>query len=296
MSTSIDQAFVKQYEADVHHIFQREGGFLRPSVRMKTDVVGSSATFQKVGKGTATTKARHGTVTPMNQNHTPITVTLTDLYAGDWVDNLDEAKTNIDERMVIAKGGAWALGRAVDDNIITALSGTSETTITITPTSAATIRAGLTEMVEALDNNDVPNDGGRYGLMTPRLWSQAMAVKEFASEDWIGANGLPFTEGAPISQRWKPWNGVLWKVHNGLPNKGTATAKVYVYHKNSVGYAAGKHAGNVAANDGVAADITWHGDRAAHWVMHSMSGGAGRIDTTGIIQGTLDDTAAIVTS
>ena len=293
MATSITTAFITQYERDVHHIFQREGGFLRGSVRMKTDVVGSTAVFQKIAAGTATTKARHGTITPMNNAHTTATATLADFYAGDWVDKLDEAKINIDERMAIAKSGAWALGRKVDDQIIAVLAGTSETVVTVTVTSYAAILAGLLEMCENLDDNDVPNDGGRYGLLTPRMWSQAQTVKEFNNSDYVDVNGKTLTQGAPLSQRWLAWNGVLWKVHTGLTGKGTATASIFVYHKNAVGYASGAHAGNVASNEGVSADITWHGDRAAHFVNHAMSGGAVRIDDTGIIEGNLNDTAAI---
>jgi|TARA_R110001583_G_scaffold102740_7_gene249379 hypothetical protein len=295
MSTTITNAFITQYESDVHHIFQLEGGFLRPSVRTKS-VVGSSTTFQKIAKGTATTKARHGTITPMNQTHTAVSCTLSDFYAGDWADKLDEAKTNIDERMALAKGGAWALGRKVDNQVITVLDTTSESTVTITVTSAAAVRAGLLQVCEALDDNDVPNDGGRYGLLTPRAWSQAMTVKEFNSSDYVGPNGLAFTEGAPLSQKWKSWNNVLWKVHTDLPGKGTATAKVFVYHKNAIGYGYGAHAGNVAENEGVSADITWHGDRASHFVNHMMSGGACLIDTTGVIEGNLNDTTAIATT
>lgn len=295
MSTSITTSFIRQYERDVHHIFQLEGGFLRPSVRMKTDVVGSSTTFQKIGKGVATTKARHGTITPMNQTHTATEVTLADFYAGDWVDKLDEAKVNIDERMAIAKGGAWALGRKVDSQIITILDTTSESTISITVTSNAAVLNGLLQMVEALDDNDVPNDGGRYAILTPRMWARAQKVKEFNSADYVGANGQTLTEGAPLSQRWLAWNGVLWKVHTALPGKGTSTAANFIWHKNAVAYATGAHAGNVAANEGVAADITWHGDRASHFVNHMMSGQAGLIDTTGVIQSTSDDTAALAT-
>ena len=296
MSTSITTAFITQYEKDVHLIFQREGGFLRPSVRMKTGVVGSTAVFQKIAAGAATTKARHGTITPMNQTHTAPSATLVDFYAGDWVDKLDEAKINIDERMAIAKSGAWALGRKVDSQIITELATTTESTITVTVTSAALVRRGILEMVEALDANDVPNDGQRFGLVTPRLWSQIMTVKEFNAADYVTAQGLPLTQGAPRAQKWKDWNGVMWKVHTGLPGLGTATATGYVYHKNSIAYAAGAHAGNAAATEGVSADITWHGDRAAHFVNHSMSGGAVLVDTIGVIEGTWNDTTAIATT
>lgn len=64
----------------------------------------------------------------------------------------------------------------------------------------------------------------------------------------------------------------------------------------AIGYAVAQAAGNVAGNEAVAADITWHGDRAAHFVNHMMSGNAVMIDDTGVIEGTLNDTSAIVTS
>lgn len=293
MSTSIDTAFIRAYERDVHHIFQREGGILRPTVRVKDNIVGKSTTFQKIGSGTATTKARHGVITPMNQDHTAIECTLADFYAGDWVDKLDEAKTNIDERMAIAKGGAWALGRKVDDQIITELATTTSTAVTWTVTSQAAVRNALILMAEGLDSNDVPNDGQRFGALTPRCWAYAMTVKEFSSSDWVGANGLPFTEGAPI-RRFKNYLGIMWTVHTGLPGKATNSATVLAWHKNALGYATGAHAGNAAQNAGnaVMADITWHGDRASHFVNHAMSGGAKLIDTTGVIKGTVDDNEA----
>jgi hypothetical protein len=296
MSTSIDQAFIRQYEADVHLTFQREGGYLRPGVRMKTNILGKSTTFQKIGKGTATTKARHGVITPMNQDHTPHECTLVDFYAGDWVDKLDEAKINIDERMAIAKSGAYALGRKVDSQIITVLDSTTQTAVTITVTSSNAVRNGLLEMVEGLNGNDVPNDGGRYAILSPRMWSQAMTVKEFSSADWVGTDGLPYTKGAAFGVRWKDWMGVKWQMHTDTPGAGTATNKNYAWHKNAIGYATGRHAGNVAESESVSADITWHGDRAAHFVNHCMSGGSVMIDDTGVIEGTNDDTTAIATS
>jgi hypothetical protein len=88
MSTSLDQAFIKQYEREVHEAFQRQGSKLRNTVRSISNVNGSSAVFQKVGKGLASTKSTHGMVPVMNLDHTNIEVTLTDYYAGDWVDRI----------------------------------------------------------------------------------------------------------------------------------------------------------------------------------------------------------------
>jgi Phage capsid protein len=58
MSASIDQAFVKQYQAEVQEAYQRQGSKLRPTVRSKSEVRGASTIFQKVGLGTAAAKAQ----------------------------------------------------------------------------------------------------------------------------------------------------------------------------------------------------------------------------------------------
>ncbi len=297
MSTSIDQAFITSFEAKVHEVFQRKGAYLKDSVRLKTDVVGATAVFQKVGKGTATTKSRHGTIVPMNQEHTAPSVTLQDFYAGDWVDKLDEAKININDRDVIASGGAQALGRKVDDQITTVLDTTTQAAITLTLSNKGTVLASLLELVEAAWANDVPNDGQVFAILTPRLWSQAMTLDQFSRSEFVGADGMVFTQGPKIGvAAWKNWMNIKWKMQTGLPGATTASGKGWVYHMMAVGYAIARSAGNVAGRESVSADITWHGDRAAHFVNNMMSGNAVMIDDTGVIEASFDDTAAIVTT
>jgi len=297
MSTSIDTAFITSYEAKVHEVFQRKGSYLMDAVRKKTDVIGSTAVFQKIGKGVATTKARHGTITPMNQTHTAPSCTIADFYAGDYVDKLDESKTNINERDVLASGGAMALGRKVDDQITTILDTTTSTTITITVTNKANILATSLEFAEAAWDNDVPNDGEVFAIVSSRYWSQLMLVDQFMNSDYVRADGQAFVGGPTIGMgKWKDWMGIKWKMQTGLPGAGTATSKSFIWHKTSVAYASAAAAGNIAGNQTVAADITWHGDRAAHFVNHFMSGQACMIDDTGVIEANIDDTAAIATA
>jgi len=296
MATSITTSFVQEYMTDLHHVFQREGSMLKDTVFLKDGIVGSTAHFQKLGTGTATTKSRHGEITPMNVTHTAPSVALADFYAGEWSDSLDEAKVNIDVRLAYAKSGAMALGRKVDEQITTVLDSTTQSTVTLAVTSAAAIQAGLISMVEALDANSVPNDGQRYGVLTPRAYAQAMVVESFASSDYVGANGLPFGEGIPGHRKLRDWLGVKWGMLPSLPGQGTSTAKCFVYHKNAVGYAIQKADRNVSGGENVSADITWHGDRAAYFINHMMSGAAVMIDDTGVIEANLNDTTAIATS
>ena len=69
MANTIDQAFIKQFETEVHMAYQRMGSKLRNTVR-STNVSGSSARFQKIGAGSASTKSRNGNVAAMELAHT----------------------------------------------------------------------------------------------------------------------------------------------------------------------------------------------------------------------------------
>ncbi len=275
MATSIDQAFIKQFEREVHESYQRQGSKLRNTVRTISEVNGSTAVFQKVGKGTASTKSTHGMVPVMNLSHSAIECTLQDYYAGDWVDRLQELKINIDERQVIANAGAYALGRKTDELIITALAGVS---------GAQEIGDGNTGMTlpkvmsafEKLGAADVPDDGERYAIVGWKQWSELLQIDEFSSADYVGADDLPFN-----GTQAKRWLGALWIPHSGLPKDGNDIRSCFWYHRTALGHAAGSD---------VQTDITWHGDRAAHFVNNMMSQGAARIDDTGIVEILCDET------
>lgn len=265
MSTSMSQAFVKQFEREVHEAYQRMGSKLRPMVRSKSDVRGASTIFQKVGKGTASTKSRHGAVPVMNMDHTPVECVLADYYAGDWVDRLDELKTNIDERQVIASAGAYALGRKTDELIITELD--RSTSYAGLATDGLTRTKVLTAF-EMLGSADVPDDGQRCAVIGWKQWSQLLALEEFASADYVGPDELPWR-----GTQAKRWLGTIWLPHSGL----TLSSNVRLchwFHKTAIGHACGAD---------VQTDISWHGDRAAHFVNAMMSQGACLIDATGVV-------------
>lgn len=275
MSTTIDQAFIKQFEREVHEAYQRQGSKLRNTVRTISNVNGSSAVFQKVGKGTASTKSTHGMVPVMNLDHSNIEVVLSDYYAGDWVDRLDELKTNIDERQVIANAGANALGRKTDELIIGALEGA--TSQIIGDGNAGMTKSKILNAFETFGEQDVPDDGQRYCIVGWKQWSDLLAIDEFVNADYIGADALPF---ASITQA-KMFLGTIFVPHSGLPIDGDDIRSCFYYHKTAVGHA--------AASD-VQTDVSWHGDRAAHFVNNMMSQGAGLIDDSGIVVINCDET------
>lgn len=281
MAGQIDQAFTKQFEREVHVAYQRMGSLLRNTVRVRNGVVGSTTSFPTIGRGTATTKARHATVTPMNLQHDLIECTLSDYYAPDYIDSLDELKSNADYRKDYVDSGAYALGRKTDELIITALDGaTSSAGLTLT--NLLTFENGILEWIQALNANRVPNDGNRWGVVSPRFWTWLMKLESFASADYV--RELPYSDGNFYEIR--RWLGVNWLMHDGLP-LSTNTRKNYIYHRTAIGHAIGKD---------VTAEVNYVPERVSWLFNNMMSQGSVLIDQEGIIERTIDESSALPTS
>lgn len=265
-TTTIDASFIKHFEADVHTAYQQQGSKLKNTVRSKTNVSGASTTFQVIGTMAATTKTRNAQITSSAVTHAPVECTLTDYYAGEWVDQLDELKVGHDERKALASAGAYALGRKTDDLIIAALNTATQTAGT---KAEALTKERILQAFTILNENDVPDDGERYALVGPDQWNQLLSIEEFSSANYVG-DAYPMLTGSES----RKWMGIVWIMHNALP-KTTTTHTCFIYHKSAVGHASGQD---------IQTDITWHGDYAAHFVNNMMSQGACLIDPKGVVK------------
>lgn len=270
MSASIDQAFIKQFEADVHLAFQRMGSKLLSMIRRKTNLKGKDTTFQKVGKGAAGTKSRHGNVPLMNLDHTNVLCTLADYYAGDYIDKLDELKTNIDERQVVAQSGAAAIGRKSDELIVAVLDAATDNALIATGVAGLT-QTKVNTTFERFGAQDIPDDGNRFFAVDPYCWTDLLSITAFSSADYVGTDDLPYKGGMTA----KRWLGFLFFPFTGLSNGagGATEARNLAWHKNCVGGASGEDLGT---------DITWSGEKQANLFVYRMSQGACKIDGTGI--------------
>jgi len=275
MSNSVSQAFIKQYEADVHIAYQRMGAKLRNTVRVKTSTTGATTVFQKAGTGVAATKTRHGMVPVMNVEHSQVECTLEDYYAGDWVDKMDEIKTNVDERKILIDAGAYALGRKTDEMIVAAAGNAS---VAVGDYSSGLSKGVLLSAFETLNGAEVPDDGQRFGIVGPHQWNELLNIDEFASSDFA-SDAFPWLKGTES----RKWLGITWLMHTGLP-LAEGKRDCFLWHKTAIGHAIGAE---------VTSDITWHGDRAAFFVNNMMSQGAVLIDGTGIVKIKVNDTAEI---
>lgn len=132
MSKTLSDSARTQFEQEVKHAYQ-QAGLLRPTVRVKTGVIGSTVKFPKMGKGKAHRRgAPAADVVPMGVVHTQATATISDWEAPEYTDLFDQQKVNFDERKELAETIAGAMGRCEDQLIIDALDAASTTLIVST--------------------------------------------------------------------------------------------------------------------------------------------------------------------
>ena len=127
MSSQITTAFVEQYSSNVSMLAQQMGSRLRAAVDVES-VVGKNAFFDQIGVTAAVQRtSRHADTPQIDTPHSRRRVSLSDYEWADLIDEQDKVRTLIDPTSNYAKAAAAALGRSMDDVIITALGGTAAT-------------------------------------------------------------------------------------------------------------------------------------------------------------------------
>ena len=264
MANTIAQAFIKQFESEVHLAYQRMGSKLRGTVRT-SNVSGSSARFQKIGAGTASTKTRNGDVSTMELAHTYVETSMADYYAPELIDKLDELKLNINERQAVAQSAAGALGRKTDEIIITALD-TGANATQINDITSALEKADFLTLFETFGAAEIPEDGQRYLALSPAGFADLYNITEFANADYVGSDNLPFAGGVSM----KNFMGF-----NVFSTGAVAGGKNYAYHSSAVG---------LGVNADVQSEVNYVPMKAAHLLNSMMSMGAVVIDANGVYE------------
>ena len=203
MSSQITTAFVQQYSNNVQMLSQQKGSLLRNSVDAET-IVGKHAFFEQVGSAVAQKRvSRHSDTPQIDTPHARRRVSMVDYEYADLIDKQDQVRTLIDPTSSYAQAAAFALGRAMDDEIISAVSGnafsgeTGSTTvalpagqkITESGTDGLTI-AKLRSAKEKFDSASVDPSIPRYIVVGPKQISDLLGTTQVTSSDFNTVKAL----------------------------------------------------------------------------------------------------------
>lgn len=261
---TIDATFVQEFVAEVHVAYQRMGSKLRNTVRSK-EASSTRVHFPKYGTFTARQKPRHADITPENAEHTRVYADMADYYAGDYVDRLDELKTNLNERQLAAQGVAAAFGRKIDDVVTTVMDGATNATAA---GGTGLTKAKIDAVFEAFGNRDVPEDGRRFWPVSHAGWNDLLAIDQFTKHDYVGADQLPYRGGMTA----KRWQSFMYFTFSGLPLAST-TRKSFAYHWSSVG---------IGYNAEPTVSVDWVPQKRAYLIAGDLSLGGVIIDNNGL--------------
>jgi len=245
MSTQITTAFVNQFSANVQMLSQQMGSLLRNAVDVES-VNGEKAFFDQVGSAAAVKKtSRHADTPLIDTPHSRRMVTMSDFQYADLIDDQDRVRLLIDPTSTYGRAAAAAMGRAMDDEIIsaalgTALTGKDGSTSTVLPSAQkiAVASSGLTiaklvSAKEILDAASVDPSIPRHIVVSPKQISDLLNNTTVTSSDFNTVKALAQGE-------INTFVGFNFIVSNRLTTDGSGDRQVIAFASDGIKVAMGK--------------------------------------------------------
>jgi len=205
MANDITTAFVKQFGSNLDFLVQQKGSVLRNACRIET-VTGEEAYFDQLASTAAQRHTTRNADTPLvKSEHKRRRVSMYDYEWADLIDKEDRLKMLINPQSDYAINAAWAMGRAIDDAVIDAFSGTAyagKAGATATAfldanivSCGATTVAGMTlqKLLDAktiLDKADCDPNEERYCAIGSTQLVQLLNVSEIKDADFNTVRAL----------------------------------------------------------------------------------------------------------
>ena len=283
MSSQITTGFVQQYSANVQMLSQQMGSRLRDAVRIE-NVIGKNAFIDQIGVATAQLRTSRNADTPqIDTPHGRRRLSLADYEYADLIDDQDKVRMLVDPTSSYAMAAAAAMGRAMDDVIITAATGTASTgetgsgsaSLDATANSVGSASsndgltvAKLTEAKRKLDLADVDPSIPRYIAVGPKQIEDLLGTTQVTSSDFNTVKAL--ATGTVDS-----FVGFKFIVSNRLKDDGTSR-QCYAWAEDGMKLAVGKEP---------SAQITQRADKSyATQVYYCASFGATRMEEAKVVQ------------
>ena len=281
MSTQITTAFVNQFSANIQMLSQQMGSLLRNAVDVGS-VNGEKAFFDQVGSAAAVLRtSRHADTPIVDTPHSRRMVTMSDYEYADLIDDQDKVRLLVDPTSTYSRAAAAAMGRAMDDVIISAALGNASTgkdgsTTTSLPAgqkiahgSAGLTIAKLVEAKEILDSGNVDPSIARNILVSPKQVSDLLNNTTVTSSDYNTVKALAMGE-------INTFVGFNFIVSNRLGTDSNSDRQVIAFASDGIKCAIGKEP---------AARIDERADKSyATQVYYCQSVGATRMEESKVVE------------
>lgn len=178
MSTSLSNVQQTEFDALVKAEYRSRGFLLRDSIRLRSNVVGYTVEFRKVGQVISVPTAYLAQVSIQDPGYVKALCNLQKYTTPTAVDEVQELTVNFDAKMENALLVAQAMGRRSDQITMDAIN--ADLGGTIVDGGVNMTYDKYTQMVEFFENNAVPL-GERFVAMSASMWQSLLQADQFVS-------------------------------------------------------------------------------------------------------------------
>ena len=273
MALNISGVFQTLFDSEVKQSYQAES-VLRPYVRVKPNVKGSTQKFYVIGKGTASVRTPQSDVVPIGVSYTPQTATMSDYSAAEYSDIFQAGKVNFEERQELVQLCGKAIGRRLDQLIIAALDAASSSLTVDNDIGGSNTNMNVAKIREAkllLDKKNVPQEDRALVIHADGL-ANLLSETSVTSSDFVNVKAL--VNGQVDTFLGFKVVSLGDRDEGGLTLTGSAR-QCFAFHKASIG---------LAENMTARTEINYIPEKTSHLVNAMFSAGSTHIDAEGIVE------------
>lgn len=285
MANTLTNAYIKTFESVVRFLAQQKGSKLMPYCQKRSGNLGESHSWSRVGIIEAITKAGRAVDTPIQ--NTPFSTRIASpatKHAGDLVEPEDIVQMLINPTSAINTALGYAMGRAYDDQIIAAATGTAldsggnanalPATQNATPgTSGGPVPTGtpgnltlssIASINSVFLNNNIDPETPKIAVVGPGQVQQLIQIDKATSEFFVKAKALE--EHGYVTN----WMGYNWICSTRLTVPTAGQTSCLFFSDQAMGYMSDKD---------IWAEVTQRADKSYAWQVYTaFTGGSVRVE------------------
>lgn len=213
--------------------FEREQSLLMKAVNSNGLQRAGTIFWDVMGQTTnAQERARDGNIPVDKLANSQVQDTPKEFFKKFTVDDFDVFRSNPNYRAMQLRKARAACYRTCDQRIIEIINSTTSTAGTLSLANVGQILKWTT----ALWQNDVPNDGRVWGMLTPTAMAQFQKIDQFINSRYTNTTGKvdQGSNGYGGQNGYWDWMGVKWFMHTGATGAGTNSATIAIWHEDSI--------------------------------------------------------------
>jgi hypothetical protein len=229
--------YAQAYSTNIMQLAQQKYSKLINTVYLKNNVRGKTFFQDQIGSWAMEIKGSRNTQTPNNDPTLSRRMgIMVDYHDARLLDRGDELKSISDPKSAYTQAAAQALGRKMDEVIITAAIGTAYsgetgstsvvTTTTVLLTAASMTLARIVAVKAALDAKDVDMED-RFFVVTPAALDNLLNLSTATSSDYASIKAL-------IRGEINTWMGFNWIMSSRLASVSASTLVGIAYQRNGI--------------------------------------------------------------